>query len=74
MGQGDLTPIAGPEISDSKATAKESLKVAGRFAQTLLKKLPECTNTNPVKMAFSIAKVIIEIKDVGSRLCISGTG
>jgi len=74
VGQGDLTPIAGPEISDSKATAKESLKVAGRFAQTLLKKLPECINTNPVKMAFSIAKVIIEIKDVGCRLCISGTG
>ena len=74
MGQGDLTPIAGPEISDSKATAKESLKVAGRFAQTLLKKLPECINTNPVKMAFSIAKVVIEIKDVGCPLCLLGTG
>jgi len=74
VGQGDLTPIAGPEISNSKATAKESLKVAGRFAQTLLKKLPECINTNPVKMAFSIAKVVIEIIDVGCRLCISGTG
>ena len=44
--------------------------MASRFAQTLLKKLLDCINTNPVKMAFSIAKVIIEIKDVGCCLCI----
>jgi hypothetical protein len=68
-----LAPVAEPvstktqtQISDRKATAKESLKVAGRFTETLLKKLPECVTTNPVKMAFSIAKVIIEIKAVGS--------
>jgi len=34
----------------------------------LLKKVPGCVTTNPVQMAFSIAKVIIEIKDVGCRL------
>ena len=45
--------------------------MASRFTQTLLKKLPSCIDTNPVKMAFSIAKVIVEIKDVGCRLCIS---
>ena len=54
-------------------TANEGLAVALRFAQTLLKKLPSCVDTDPVKMAFSIAKAIMEIKDVG-RLCISSTG
>jgi len=61
-------------VSDWKATAKEGLGVASRFAQMLLKKLPDCIDTNPVKMALSIAKVIIEIKDVGRGLCISSTG
>ena len=50
--------------SDWKATAKNGLEVASRFSQTLLKKIPECANTNPVKMALAIAKVIVEIKDV----------
>ena len=60
------------QVSDWKATAKESLGVASRFAQTLLKNMP--VDTNPIKMAFSIAKAIIDIKDVGCRLCISSTG
>jgi len=46
------------------STTKENLKVAGRFIQTLMTKLPEIVNTNPVKMALSLAKVIIEIKKV----------
>ena len=41
------------------------LGVASRFAQMLLKKLPGCVDTNPVKVALSIVKAIIEIKDVG---------
>lgn len=61
------------QTSDWKETAKEGLGVASRFAQTLLKKLPDCVDTNPVKVALSIVKVIIETKDVGSRLCLSGT-
>ena len=36
--------------------------------QTLLKKVPDCVDTNPVKVAFSIAKVIIEINDVSVSL------
>jgi hypothetical protein len=39
--------------------------VAGRFTQTLLKRVPGCVTANPVQMAFSIAKVILEIRDVG---------
>ena len=56
------------QVSDWKTSAKENLEVASRFIQTLLKKVPECVSTNPVKMAFSIAKVIIDIKDVGRLL------
>jgi hypothetical protein len=40
--------------------------VASRFAQTLIKNVP--VDTNPVKMAFSIAKAIIDMKDVGCCL------
>ena len=46
------------------STTKENLKVAGRFIQTLMTKLPEIIDTNPAKMALSLAKVIIEIKKV----------
>ena len=53
------------QVSDWKAITKDGLGVASRFLQTLLKRVPECVDTNPVKVAFSIAKVIIEIKDVG---------
>ena len=69
----DLADSAGPPdpnapVSNRKANAIEGVKVVGRFAQTLIKKVPECVTTNPVQMAFSIAKVIIELKDVGCRL------
>ena len=56
--------------ADWKAIAKDRLGLASRFAQTLLKKVPDCVDTNPVKVAFSIARVIIEIKDVGCYLSI----
>ena len=62
-----LPTVAGP-VSNRKANVIEGFKVAGRFAQTLIKKVPGCVSTNPVQMAFSIAKVIIEMKDVGCRL------
>jgi len=58
-----------------KSTAKEDLGVAWRFTQTLLMKVLDCIDTNPVKMAFSFAKAIIEIKNVGRRrFCVLGTG
>jgi len=46
------------------STTKENLKVAGRFIQTLMTKLPGIVDGNPAKMALSLAKVIIEIKQV----------
>ncbi|CAA7260761.1 unnamed protein product [Cyclocybe aegerita] len=57
--------LTNPEMlaPDWKETTKERLGVASRFTQTLLKKVASCVESNPVKVAFSIAKVIIEIKD-----------
>jgi len=49
---------------NTTSTTKESLKVAGRFIQMLMTKVPEIVDGNPVKMAFSLARVIIEIKKV----------
>jgi len=46
------------------STTKGNLKVAGRFIQTLMTKLPEIVDGNPAKMALSLAKTIIEIKQV----------
>ena len=68
-----LTPtIAGQsQVSDWKAITKDRLGLASRFAQTLLKRVPECVDANPVKVAFSIAKIIIEIKDVGFDFCLA---
>ena len=43
---------------------KDTLGVAGRFAKTLLQKLPDVVDTNPVKVALSVAKVVLEAKDV----------
>ena len=63
-------PNSQMQVSDWKATTKDRLGGASRFLQTLLKKVPDCVNTNPVKVAFSIAKAIIEIKAVGCCLCI----
>ena len=62
------------QISDWKAVTNDHLGVASRFVQTLLRKVPECVNANPVKAAFSIARVIININDIGYCLCILGTG
>lgn len=43
---------------------KESIGLAGLFVQTLLKTVPDCLDSNAVKMALSIVKTIIVIKDV----------
>jgi hypothetical protein len=48
----------------AESTTKDTLKVTGRFIQTLMTKLPGIVDGNPVKMALGLAKVIIEIKKV----------
>ena len=60
--------------TDWKAATKVGLGVASRFLQTLLKRLPECVDVNPVKVAFSVAKVIIDVTNVRYCLCILVAG
>lgn len=45
-------------------TPKECLSVASSFTQMLLKRLPDVVDGNPVKSAFSLAKIVLQIKDV----------
>ncbi|RXW14464.1 hypothetical protein EST38_g11392 [Candolleomyces aberdarensis] len=52
------------ETSPAPPSTKEALKVSWNFTQTLMKRLPDIVDGNPVKMALSLAKMIIQIKDV----------
>lgn len=60
--EGSTSAIVTPTAIQSNI--KDGLGIAGRFTQTLLKKLPDCIDSNPVKMALSIIKTIIIVKDV----------
>jgi hypothetical protein len=46
---------------------KENLKLTGRFLETLIKKLPDIVEDNPVKVVLSLAKAIAEAKNVRCR-------
>lgn len=68
-----LTLLEGPTAKEGNNSstldiAKDYLGVTGKFLQTILKKVPEVVDGNPVKMFFSLAKVIVELKEVGSFL------
>ena len=59
------TPVEqGTPKSAYLSTAKDILGVASSFTQMLLKKAPDVVDGNPVKVAFGIAKTILQIKDV----------
>jgi hypothetical protein len=53
--------------------AKDYIGVGWSLAQMLLKKIPDVVDTNPVKIAFGLAKIILELKEVRrqffSRVC-----
>lgn len=51
----------------TSAPSASSAKVAWNFTQTLMKKVAELAEPNPVKLVFGIAKAIIEIKDVSTN-------
>ena len=44
--------------------AKDAALVTARFAKTLLQRLPDVAEGNPVKAALGIAKLILDIRDV----------
>jgi len=52
------------EQETPKSAAKAILGVASSFTQRLLRKAPDLVSGNPVKTAFGIARIILQIKDV----------
>jgi hypothetical protein len=44
--------------------AKDYLSVTGSFLQLVLKKVPDAVDSNPVKVAFALAKAVLELKEV----------
>ena len=46
------------------AAAIDALDVTGHFLAMVLKKLPDAIDSNPVKVAFSLAKIVLELKEV----------
>jgi hypothetical protein len=44
--------------------AKDYLSVTGSFLQLVLKKVPDAVDSNPVKVFFSLAKIVLELKEV----------
>ncbi|KAG6819943.1 hypothetical protein H0H93_007149 [Arthromyces matolae] len=58
--------LAPPKTSSK---TKNTIKVTGRFIETLLKKLPDLTSGNPARIALGLAKMIVEIKQgVGDNM------
>lgn len=53
-----------PKASNDKKPIRKYAGVACRFSKTLLKNLPDWIDTNPAKVALSILKTIIQIKEV----------
>ena len=44
---------------------KDTALVTGRFIKTLLQRLPDVADGDPIKVAFGITKLILDIVDVG---------
>ena len=44
--------------------AKDYLNVSKSFSVTLLKRVPEIVDGDPVKVAFNLAKLILDLKEV----------
>ncbi|TFK18305.1 hypothetical protein FA15DRAFT_675382 [Coprinopsis marcescibilis] len=55
-------PKAAPTAPGHSAV-KDTVKVTLNFTQTLMKKVPDLVDPNPVKMAFGLAKAVIQIKE-----------
>ena len=45
-------------------TAKDYIGVGWSLAQMLLKKTPDAVDMNPVKIAFGLAKIVLQLKEV----------
>ncbi|KAH6879378.1 hypothetical protein BKA70DRAFT_1576263 [Coprinopsis sp. MPI-PUGE-AT-0042] len=54
-------PVTDP--SSGFDVAKDCLNVTGSFLKLVLKKVPDAVDSNPVKVAFSLAKAVLELKE-----------
>ena len=68
MATTDVVKAPASASPNTMAVAKEVGLVTWRLTQTLLKRLPDLSDPNPVKLAFGIAKLILDIKDVRPKL------
>jgi len=59
-----LTSYNASKVSSTSSIATDYARVTWSFTQMLLKRLPDAVDSNPVKMAFGIAKNILQIKEV----------
>ena len=57
------TNAAEPTRSTLK-TAKDYIGVGWSLVQMLLKKTPDAVDINPVKIAFGLAKIVLQLKEV----------
>ena len=51
-------------ISSVQSAVKDYAAVAFSFTTMLLKRIPDVVDTNPAKIAFGIAKLVLQIRDV----------
>jgi hypothetical protein len=59
--QGELKKRPEPSRSER---AKDRARIVWSFTQLLLKKAPVAVDTNPLKIAFGIAQIVLELKKV----------
>ncbi|KAH6867764.1 hypothetical protein BKA70DRAFT_1414440 [Coprinopsis sp. MPI-PUGE-AT-0042] len=52
-----------PPAASRLDVAKDYLNVTSSFLQLVLKKVPDAVDTNPVKVVFSLAKAVVELKE-----------
>jgi hypothetical protein len=50
--------------SGARSAVKDYAAVALSFTTMLLKRLPDAVDINPAKIAFGIAKIVLQIRDV----------
>jgi len=50
--------------------AKDYIGVGWSLTQMLLKKAPDAVDVNPVKIAFGLAKIVLQLKEVRSSSAI----
>lgn len=59
-----IQPNPEKPTSSTRSAVKDYAAVALNFITMLLKRLPDAVDINPAKIAFGIAKIVLQIRDV----------